>query len=63
MSPRSDRRIGWGYGYGAGFVDGKRGRYNPTPPKDGRTRPQPPRTLTIPADPNPFPRFRLWGSR
>ena len=32
------RRIGWGYGYGAGVVDGKHGRYNPQPPPDGRYR-------------------------
>lgn len=33
-----NRRIGWAYGYGAGVVDGKHGRYDPTPPEDGRSR-------------------------
>lgn len=33
------RRIGWRYGYGAGYVDARRGRdYDNTPPDDGRTR-------------------------
>lgn len=34
----SQRRVGWGYGYGAGFVDGRRNWYRPSPPPDGRTR-------------------------
>jgi hypothetical protein len=34
----SARRVGWGYGYGAGVVDGEAGRYDPRPPCDGRTR-------------------------
>lgn len=33
-----NRRIGWAFGYGAGVVDGKHGRYDPTPPPDGRSR-------------------------
>jgi hypothetical protein len=33
-----NRRIGWGYGYGAGVVDGKHGRYVPGAPPDGRVR-------------------------
>lgn len=32
------RRVGWGYGYGAGVVDGKHGQYRPFAPHDGRTR-------------------------
>jgi hypothetical protein len=33
------RRIGWGYGYGAGYTDATSGRkYDNTPPPDGRTR-------------------------
>lgn len=33
------RRIGWGYGYGAGYVDAQRGReYDLAPPRDGYTR-------------------------
>jgi hypothetical protein len=32
------RRIGWGYGYGAGWVDAARGRYEPGAPADGKTR-------------------------
>lgn len=33
-----NRRIGWRFGYGAGVVDTKRGRYDPTPPPDGTSR-------------------------
>ena len=33
-----NRRIGWGYGYGAGVDDGKHGRYEPGAPRDGRSR-------------------------
>jgi hypothetical protein len=33
------RRIGWGYGYGAGFTDATSGRkHDNAPPPDGRTR-------------------------
>ena len=32
------RRVGWGYGYGAGVVDGRNGRYDPRVPFDGRSR-------------------------
>ena len=34
------RRVGWAYGYGRGVVDGRHGRYDPTPPPDGRTAPE-----------------------
>ena len=37
-SEAMNRRIGWGYGYGAGIVDAKHGRYDPTAPADGRDR-------------------------
>jgi hypothetical protein len=35
---RMERRIGWGYGYGAGWVDHKYDRYDPTAPAEGRSR-------------------------
>lgn len=35
---RLHRQIGWGYGYGRGFVDGELGLYRPGAPKDGRVR-------------------------
>lgn len=57
-----NRRIGWGYGYGAGWVDGTNGwPASNVPPPDGRSR-------LHSADPNPFPRLSLfrirafWGS-
>lgn len=34
----SQRRVGWAFGYGAGAIDNKHGRYDPTPPPDGRAR-------------------------
>lgn len=35
----TERRIGWGYGYGAGYTDAAAGRdYDLTAPKDGRVR-------------------------
>ena len=39
MRDEVERRIGWGYGYGAGYVDALRGRRaNNVPPPDGRVR-------------------------
>lgn len=34
----TQRRIGWNYGYGRGFNDGKRNDYRPGAPPDGRVR-------------------------
>lgn len=35
----TERRIGWAYGYGAGYTDATGGReYDLTPPEDGRLR-------------------------
>jgi hypothetical protein len=52
---RRQRRIGWAYGYGQGFVDGRHDRYDPTPPPDGRRR-----RSWLDADPNPMPKIHLF---
>lgn len=53
------RRIGWAYGYGAGWVDCRRNlACDPTPPPDGMARWG---RSPMPSDASPFPTFHLFG--